>query len=213
MDYTLSVLRNSTEIGSVLPIIWNTSTISDGWWNISIIVTDVDSNEKARDEVLVYVENNPHIQPTIRARAFTDWSQSWLAATWDSVWFRFVEYDTAGTFDNFGDIDVRSFYIIPEDGYYFFTVTLKLVAGAGQYFEVIIFNQTGGQNPVTDNANHITEGFGSPSDSGDYTLTITDIKWLSKNMKITVWGTSPDGVFNIDGGPDESFFVIEKLPY
>jgi len=58
---------------------------------------------------------------------------------------------------------------------------------------------------------NITEGFGSPSDTGDYTLTITDIKWLSKNMKITVWGISPDGTFSIDGGPDESFFVIEKL--
>jgi len=57
-DYSLSILRNGTEIGTLVPLIWDTSTVSDGWWNLSIIATDVSPNNQSQDEVLIYTYNN-----------------------------------------------------------------------------------------------------------------------------------------------------------
>jgi len=73
-NYSISVLKNDTEIGTSLPLIWNTSTELDGWWNITIIITDIGSDNKTRDEVLVYVENNPLIEPI-----------PGIAAIWESL--------------------------------------------------------------------------------------------------------------------------------
>ncbi|MFX1377149.1 MAG: right-handed parallel beta-helix repeat-containing protein [Promethearchaeota archaeon] len=56
-NYTVSILRNGTEIGTSLPMMWNTALVADGWWNITIIVTDITTYEQNQDEVLVYVQN------------------------------------------------------------------------------------------------------------------------------------------------------------
>jgi len=210
--YSVSVLRNGTEIGTLLPLEWNTTAELDGWWNITVIITDTNSSEKAYDEVLVYVENNPLIQPTIRARAYVSSSQSWSTPmVWDTVWFNQKAYDTAGAFNTGGDGWVNSYYVIPEDGYYFFTTTIKFATSAGSWYEVIVFKNTEFEDPDTDNAAHITQGFGSVAAGSFYTLTITDIKWFSQYTEITVYIYS-NVVVDIDGGPDETFFVIEKLP-
>lgn len=63
-NYSISILRNGTVIGFSLPLIWDTSSIVDGWWNISVIVTDIEIFEESNDEVLIYVENNPIFEPS-----------------------------------------------------------------------------------------------------------------------------------------------------
>ena len=55
--YSVSVLRNGTEIGTVVPIEWDTTLISDGWWNITVKATDTLSGNKTQDQVIVYVSN------------------------------------------------------------------------------------------------------------------------------------------------------------
>ncbi|MHA1381478.1 MAG: hypothetical protein ACTSRG_24180 [Candidatus Helarchaeota archaeon] len=57
-DYTISVLLNGSEIGTTLPLEWNSSTVSSGWWNITVIATDV-SNNIGKDEVLIFVNTIP----------------------------------------------------------------------------------------------------------------------------------------------------------
>lgn len=57
INYTISILRNGTEIGMSLLMMWNTKTIADGWWNISIIAIDIGTNNQSQDEVVVYVRN------------------------------------------------------------------------------------------------------------------------------------------------------------
>jgi hypothetical protein len=56
-DYTLSILRNGTEIGTTLPMEWNSLTVDDGWWNITIVATDMATNDLNSDEVIVNVKN------------------------------------------------------------------------------------------------------------------------------------------------------------
>jgi len=63
-NYSLSILRNGTEIGTSLPTIWNTSTVNDGWWNISVIATDMENLEECKDEIFIYVEKNPIFEPS-----------------------------------------------------------------------------------------------------------------------------------------------------
>jgi len=55
--YTVSVLRNGTEISSSLPFEWDTTTEDDGWWNITVRVTDIHGNVGS-DEVIVYTIND-----------------------------------------------------------------------------------------------------------------------------------------------------------
>jgi len=55
--YSISVLRNGTEIGTDIPVEWDTTLISDGWWNITVKATDTLSGNKTQDQVIVYVSN------------------------------------------------------------------------------------------------------------------------------------------------------------
>jgi hypothetical protein len=57
-NYTLSILQNGTEIGTSVPMLWNTVTSVDGCWNITIVVTDIASDNVNRDEVIVFIKND-----------------------------------------------------------------------------------------------------------------------------------------------------------
>lgn len=59
-NYNVLILRNGTEIGSSLPMIWNTTLVADGWWNITVIATEIPTNIKDSDSVFVYVDNSPN---------------------------------------------------------------------------------------------------------------------------------------------------------
>ncbi|MFX1500821.1 MAG: hypothetical protein ACFFDH_07640 [Promethearchaeota archaeon] len=55
-NYTVSVLVNGTKIGNSVPLVWNTSTVEDGWYNITVRATDVNGNNGS-DEAIVYIIN------------------------------------------------------------------------------------------------------------------------------------------------------------
>jgi len=59
-DYTISILRNGTEIGTALPMTWNTTLVADGWWNITVIAKEISTNIQNSDSVFVYVDNTPN---------------------------------------------------------------------------------------------------------------------------------------------------------
>ncbi|MGM0469695.1 MAG: hypothetical protein ACQERB_12910 [Promethearchaeati archaeon] len=56
-QYSVSVLRNASEIGTQLPLSWDTTSVADGWWNITVKVLDIPSGNHTQDEVIVYVMN------------------------------------------------------------------------------------------------------------------------------------------------------------
>ena len=58
-QYSVSVLRNGTEIATEVPFEWNTTLIADGWWNLTVKVFDIPSGNETQDQAMVYVLNNP----------------------------------------------------------------------------------------------------------------------------------------------------------
>jgi len=61
-SYTVVVLINSSLNATYLPYEWNTTTVADGWWNVTVIVTDIITGNMGQDTVLVVVQNA--IEPT-----------------------------------------------------------------------------------------------------------------------------------------------------
>ncbi|MBA7701650.1 hypothetical protein ES703_110393 [subsurface metagenome] len=57
-NYSISVLRDGTEIGTSLPLVWDTTLESKGWYNITVKITDLESNNSTSDEAIVYVDNS-----------------------------------------------------------------------------------------------------------------------------------------------------------
>jgi len=55
--YSISVLINGTEISSSVPFEWDSTTVDDGWWNITVRVTDTHGNVGS-DEVLIFTLNH-----------------------------------------------------------------------------------------------------------------------------------------------------------
>jgi heme/copper-type cytochrome/quinol oxidase subunit 2 len=55
--YSVSIFGNGSEIGTYLPMEWNSTTVNDGWWNITIVVTDIATNNMSSDEVIVFIKN------------------------------------------------------------------------------------------------------------------------------------------------------------
>ncbi|MFX1535635.1 MAG: hypothetical protein ACFFDI_15535 [Promethearchaeota archaeon] len=58
-NYTITILLNGTEIGNSSSTVWNTNSISDGWWNLTVVANDVIFGNSSQDQVLVFVENDP----------------------------------------------------------------------------------------------------------------------------------------------------------
>ncbi|MFX1346917.1 MAG: collagen-like protein [Promethearchaeota archaeon] len=57
-SYIISVFRNGTEIGTHVPLEWDTTTVADGWWNLSVKATDLSTNNQSQDELSIYIFNN-----------------------------------------------------------------------------------------------------------------------------------------------------------
>jgi hypothetical protein len=57
-NYSISIFGNSSEIGTSLPMEWNSTTVVDGWWNITIVAVDITTNNVSTDEVLVFIMNH-----------------------------------------------------------------------------------------------------------------------------------------------------------
>jgi len=72
----LEVLINGSVRATEAPWVWNTTAVADGWYNVSVIVTDTESNT-SQDEVLVQVINHPPIH-TIEYYFFNVQSQEWF---------------------------------------------------------------------------------------------------------------------------------------
>lgn len=78
-NYTVSLFANDSLIGSLVPLIWDSSMVADGWWNLRIEIHDIDSDRSATDSVLIKVEQpipTPGVTETIINTIFSEDSGS-----------------------------------------------------------------------------------------------------------------------------------------
>lgn len=130
--YTVSILRNGTEIGTTLPMKWNTILVPDGWWNITVIVMDVPTQDQSSDHVLVYVDNNPTM-----TRVYLQGSMLDLSAGSYDLDFNATSYDPENCFNLTTDR-----YYVPKDGYYLIICQITTNLGDGEYIVLQIRNST-----------------------------------------------------------------------
>ena len=64
-NYTAIVLINGSLDATQVPFEWNTTEVADGWWNVTVIVTDVKTNNVSQDEVIIYVSNTKYSNPFV----------------------------------------------------------------------------------------------------------------------------------------------------
>ncbi len=64
-NYNIKVLINASLNATCVPFTWNTTKLSDGWWNVTIIATDIATNDVSQDEVIVYVKNRDTTDPIV----------------------------------------------------------------------------------------------------------------------------------------------------
>ena len=97
--YTVSVIRNGTEIGTSLPVEFNSTLIADGWYNITVVATDGSSNV-GWDTIWILVNNTevpelPEIQILQRFvklnTTIHDHTESTMVC---EIWFD-IEYESA----------------------------------------------------------------------------------------------------------------------
>ena len=128
-DYTVQILMNETEIGTSLPLIWNSSLVLDGWKNITVIVSDVATGEKSQDTVIIYVENI-NVNFRVRGSGFYLLPTQWTVC--DYVSFEYGE-------NNYFNLTTDTF-IAPKDGYYLINAHISVFdIVSGRYLHLSSF--------------------------------------------------------------------------
>ncbi|MFX1481423.1 MAG: hypothetical protein ACFFCI_25365, partial [Promethearchaeota archaeon] len=56
-NYSVSVIANQTQIGAQLPTFWNTSLEEEGWYNLTVLIIDIETKETASDTIWILIEN------------------------------------------------------------------------------------------------------------------------------------------------------------
>ncbi|MFX1280937.1 MAG: hypothetical protein ACFFA3_16415 [Promethearchaeota archaeon] len=191
-NYSVSILRNGTEIGIFLPKVWNTSTIGNGWWNLSIIVIDIPSMDVAQDDVIVYVENI--ILSKIRGYSG---GQTIPYATTEKVDFDSLDYDLNSDFDLINDQ-----FIAPRDGYYQIHVNLQVGHLVGGYRVDLALRVNGILRTFIELI----------GDVGASNIVLTDTLWINKAEYIyfEISTDDPDGLI-IGSLAYQNFFTILEL--
>jgi hypothetical protein len=56
-NYSISILMNGSEIGTEIPLKWNSNDVEDGNYNLSVVATDKSGN-KGQDQIIISVQNS-----------------------------------------------------------------------------------------------------------------------------------------------------------
>ncbi|MFX1327983.1 MAG: hypothetical protein ACFE91_07550 [Promethearchaeota archaeon] len=197
---SIKVFINGSLNTNTIPWEWDTTIVSDGWYNISVRIMDTESNI-AKDEVMVYVLNNPI--PTPRARVWR-FSTYLLTGGPQRINFDTKSYDSTGSFNLTTDR-----YVIPENGYYLLIASSLLRIHGYTIGEIAICS------------NDYPNGFSRIRSTPDtvinaqFTVSITDIAYFSEGdwIEITLWLVvgPPADVMGESGDYRSTFFSITKL--
>jgi len=198
-NYDVKVYINGSLNATIVPFVWNSSKVSDGWWNVTVIATDVATNDVSQDEVIIYVDNSP-VQSTPRAKAYKTGSQSFDINVWQKVDFDAESYDTTDSFNLGSDT-----YVIPEDGWYLIIGSLYIAPpGDGYVFTIAIYNMSD-TSIITANL-YFSEGNPSSID-----LHISDIIWFSAGTFVDLRVRRNGGSGIIQSNYSSSYMIINKL--
>ena len=190
--YTVSILRNGTEIGTTLPMKWNTTLVPDGWWNITVIVMDVLTQDQSSDHLLVYVDNNPTMT-RVYLQDSIDLSDGYYNLNFDAT-----SYDPENCFNLITDR-----YYVPKDGYYLIISQITAIVLDGELINLRIVNSTSSYYGFSVASGH--------SDPNIYTIVYSsDIRYLQQGDYLTVLFqlVFPGGGRSIYGGEAFTFFSI-----
>lgn len=197
-NYAISVLLNGTEIGTTVPMDWDTSLEFDNWYNITIIVTDIETGNASSDNVVVYVLNTPRIIP--RVTAYRGISYQTIPSGWSVVDFNVELYDTTNSFNS-------PDFTIPEDGFYFITSAVQFRSlTPGEWIGITIDINGSGYFFMYDYA----DGTHQP-------VQITSIIWLSTEDVVSVSAYTDDAggatIAYSAGFPEDirTFITIYKI--
>lgn len=190
--YTVSILRNGTEIGTTLPMKWNTILVPDGWWNITVIVMDVLTQDQSSDHVLVYVDNNPTMT-RVYLQGSLDLSDGYYFLNFDAT-----SYDPENCFDLITDR-----YYVPKDGYYLIISQISTVLSDNDRIFLEIRNSTYSRYGYC-------EASGHTGPSPWTTVYSSDIRYLQQGDYLYVLFVLvfSSGTRSICGGESFTFFSI-----
>ena len=191
---SINVFINGTLNATTVPWEWDTTIDSDGWYNVSVRAMDTESNV-AQDEVMVYVLNNPG--PTPRARVYRTIDHVLVQGVPYDINFNAISYDTTNSYNPATDR-----YIIPEDGYYLLIASAVItVDGPGAGALVINVGQP----------SDLIQGSFLVMTASAFTISITDIVYLSQNNYVKVYAETFFVHGSLTGGSQNTFFSITKL--
>ena len=192
-DYTISILRNGTEFGTTLPMTWDTTLVMDGWWNITVIVMDVLTQDQSSDHVLVYVDNSPTM-----TKVYLNGPMLNFLSGYYYVDFNATSYDPENCFD-FANYR----YNIPKDGYYLIISQITTWLYDGDNIILEILNSTGSRFGFCAATGHPIPG--------SYAIVyFSDILYLQQGdyLRVRFEFNFISGTRSIFGGEEVTFFSI-----
>lgn len=174
-EYTTSVMRNGTEIGTLIPMEWNSTTVADDWYNITVRVVDKASGSTSQDMVIVYVRNTVENKSMVRGttNGKTISQSTYTKADWDG--------ETYDTNNDFSLVDDN--FTVPWDGYFEICAAFTfgmIVAGDycgiffklnGAYYTTGAYTYSAGVNMVIVLTDTILAAEGDGIDIGIYTTS------------------------------------------
>ncbi|MFX1574270.1 MAG: hypothetical protein ACFFB0_16125 [Promethearchaeota archaeon] len=167
---SVNVFINGTLNATSVPWVWNTTLVSDGWYNVSVKAIDTESNI-AQDEIMVYVLNNPG--PTPRTRVYYEGSYE----VFDNIRLNFnhKSYDTTNSFDL-----AANGYTVPEDGTYLIMTSVFLRNFASQI-------RLGSIYYMINSYYHMRCSYALNPDDLLFVVDLTEIVYLSKGALVEVY--------------------------
>ena len=204
-DYTISILQNGTELGTILPLVWDTSLTQDGWWNITIIITDNVSYNVSSDEILVSVLNNPEplaiVNACYRGPEGGFLLLNLLANVLTTVVFNEEDLDTANCFS-------ANTFIAPEKGYYSITATVLFFKSNYENTDTFYLRLK-----VYSNPDYSEVWINCPPGPDRVSGHITDILWLNAGDEVYLQARSLNRINYIIGFGDytSTYIMINQL--
>jgi len=127
-NFTVSILLNDTIlISNTLPTIWNSSAVSESWWNITVLITDNDTNVSSSDYILVKVDRKAY---------------SALRSTWYNEYFSYLEVEPTFTYIPIYPLIINFEVEQGESVYFSYNGQLGVPEHAVVRFRFFIDNQT-----------------------------------------------------------------------
>lgn len=129
----MSVLRNGIEFGTILPLEWDTRSVGNGWYNITVIAKDAITSTTVQDTVLVRVLNSWNYN------LYSNWTLEYITRTisfFEELHHIDFSIDFTGNFEVFFQGNIYS-----QSGQRWVFLNLRIDGNTGNYYYFRIENE------------------------------------------------------------------------